>query len=225
MCAFIILHKRLELTRACSEALSSYLATNAVPKLQLGAGTNPLDEWFNTDVAPSTPGIHYLDSTQRFPFEDQTFRYIFSEHHIEHITYPEGLAMLRECYRALKPQGKLRIATPSLETLLHLYTTTRNDQQQRYIRFITDTFLQGRGYYYNPVFVINNAFRNWGHQFLYDQATLKNAMEEAGFVGITVERPGESADEHLRSIERHGHFIGHEDMNIFETMVLEGKRP
>jgi hypothetical protein len=77
---------------------------------------------------------------------------------------------------------------------------------------------------YNAVFVINNAFRNWGHQFLYDRTLLKGMLEEVGFGDITSVRPGESEDKHLRGIETHGQFIGDEAMNQFETMVLEGIR-
>ncbi len=73
--------------------------------------------------------------------------------------------------------------------------------------------------------MINNAFRDWGHQFIYDRATLQSAMEEVGFVDITRYAPGESDDEVLRGIESHGKAVGNADMNLFETMVLEAKRP
>jgi len=218
------LYHRLALGRASSQALQSYFESHSIRKLQLGTGINKLEGWFNTDITPSSPEVFFLDSTKTFPFEDTTFHYIFSEHHFEHITYDEGSQTLRECYRVLLPGGKIRIATPNLAALIGLYTPTPNRLQQHYIRFITDAFLpMARGY--TPAFVINNAFRNWGHQFLYDQATLQTAMEDAGFVDITPVTPGESTDEHLHNIEKHGEFIGDEAINKFETMVLEGSVP
>ncbi len=224
MIAPISLRQKLEWSRACSQAITPYLESHPVRKLQLGTGTNVLDGWFNTDICPSSSEVFFLDSTRSFSFDDATFDYIFSEHHIEHITYSEGLFTLRECYRVLKPGGKIRIATPSLEALISLYTPTPNDLQQRYIQFTTDAFLPEIRVY-DAAFVINNAFRNWGHQFLYDRATLQNALEEVGFVDITLAVPGESDDEQLRGVEKHGQFIGNEEMNRFETMVLEGMRP
>lgn len=206
------LHKKLGWSRTRSQAITSYLQSHQVRKLQLGAGTNVLDSWFNTDIAPSSPDVFFLDSTQRFPFDDATFHYVFSEHHIEHLAYDEGLFTLRECYRVLKPGGTVRIATPNLSILIGLCTPTPNELQQRYIRFITDTFLPGIRAY-NAAFVINNAFRNWGHQFLYDRATLQGAMEGAGFVDVTFPVPGESDDEELRGLEGHGQFIGDEEMS------------
>lgn len=219
----MIFHENLRWSRTRSQGIASYLETHHVRKLQVGAGTHVLEGWFNTDIVPSPPDVFYLDSTRSFAFENSTFDYVFSEHHIEHLTYSEGLFTLRECYRVLKPGGKVRIATPSLEALLSLYTPAPNKIQQRYIRFATDMFLPDVGVY-SAVFVINNAFHNWGHQFLYDTPTLRGAMREAGFVNVVPATSCESNDSHLRGIDRHGQFIGDEDINRFETMVLEGSR-
>jgi predicted SAM-dependent methyltransferase len=57
------------------------------------------------------------------------FDYVFSEHMIEHVSYAEGLLMLRECLRVLKPGGRIRIATPSLEVLLDLYKPSKTPIQ------------------------------------------------------------------------------------------------
>jgi predicted SAM-dependent methyltransferase len=192
--------------------------------LQIGAGPNILEGWLNSDQYPTSRGVVFLNATKPFPFEDCTFDYILSEHQIEHLTYKQGLFMLGECYRVLKPGGKMRVATPDLQTLIGLYAPERSDLQQRYIRWITDKFLPQIGIY-SECFVINSAFRDHGHQFIYDHATLESAMEEVGFVDIARYAPGESDDETLRGIESHGKSAGNEDMNRFETMVLEAKRP
>src|SRR5260221_172664 len=118
----ISLRTQLGWARTCSQEFASYLETHPIHKLQLGAGSNVLDGWFNTDMLPVPPTIFFLDCTKRFPFADATFHYVFSEHHLEHLSYREGLSMLRECCRVLRPDGKIRIATPDLEVLLGLYT-------------------------------------------------------------------------------------------------------
>lgn len=217
-----LLRKRAQI-HSSTQIIEEYLASHDVRKLQLGAGTNILEGWLNTDLSPSSASVCYLDTTRRFPFADESFEYVFSEHHIEHITYKEGLFTLRECYRVLRPGGIIRLATPDLGVLLGLYTPEPDELQQRYIRFIAERFLPGIQTP-RPAFVINNAFHNWGHQFLYDRATLQQALTEAGFLDISFTRPGESNNRHLRQIERHGQFIGDEEINQFETMVVEGKR-
>jgi hypothetical protein len=58
----------------------------------------------------------------------------------------------------------------------------------------------------------------------YDQQTLRRILEDAGFVDIVRWEPGESGDPALRGVESHGRALGDEDVNRFETLVLEGTR-
>ncbi len=208
--------------RFSSRAIGRYVASNRVRKLQLGAGRNSLPGWLNTDLARKSGRVVFLDITKPFPIDDDTFDYVYCEHMIEHISWYESLIMLQECRRILKPGGTIRIATPDLEVLVGLYNHNEGLLAERYIRWKTDRYLKGIPVY-KASFVINNAFRNWGHQFLYDGDLLEMAMRNAGFIDIRRCSPGESADENLRGIERHGEKAGDEEMNVFETMVFEGK--
>ena len=130
--------------------------------------------------------------------------------------------MLQECRRVLKPAGRLRVATPDLRVLLDLYKGEDKPIQEKYVRWITDTFLEGVEVY-KPTFVINNAFNNWGHQFLYDADTMALALGRAGFEDIRQWPNGESDDPQLRGIESHGKNIDDDDMAAFETMVFEAR--
>lgn len=199
--------------------IADYLAVNTTRRLQIGAGHNPLPGWLCTDLTPVHPGIASLDATRPFPFADNSFDAISSEHMIEHISYAQGQFMLRECHRVLKPGGRLRVATPDLQVLLALNTPKPEPLAARYLRWITERFLPDRPVH--PVFVINNAFRNWGHQFLYDAETLERALTQTGFSSIVRHKPGQSDDPALRGLEVHGDHIGDQEMNAFETMVFE----
>ncbi|MFO0872132.1 MAG: methyltransferase domain-containing protein [Pirellulales bacterium] len=205
-------------------AIRRYLARHDVRKLQVGSGPNLLSGWLNTDLCESSRlKAVPMDATKPFPLPSQEFDYVFSEHMIEHINYDQGLAMLQECFRVLKPGGRIRIATPDLEVLIGLHTPHRSPIQQRYLRWVAHRHLDEQREH--PAFVINNGFRNWGHQFIYDRATLQNALEATGFTDVTICRPGTSADDQLRGLESHGRLVGDEDINQFETMVLEASRP
>jgi predicted SAM-dependent methyltransferase len=209
-------------SRDVRQALKNYLATSGINKLQLGSGFAAPAGWLGTDIAPQSDGVVYLDATKPFPFEDETFDYVHSEHMIEHISWHEGLFMLRECRRVLKPGGTIRIATPDLEVLLGLYKRKEDSSlDEKYIKWITDTFMVGLNNY-KASFVINNAFRNWGHQFLYDGELMEMAMRETGFTNIRRCSMGESDDENLRGIESHGMNAVDEELVAFETMVFEG---
>lgn len=218
------LQRRLAQAQQLAEALTSYQAGRTDTRLQLGAGRHALPDWFNTDLQPLPPGIHYLDSSRPFPLPDASFDYVFSEHHLEHLSWPAGQLTLRECWRVLKPGGLLRIATPSLEALVGLITEQPSPLQQRYIDFMSESFLQP-DLPPGAASVVNNAFVSWGHQFLYDRPRLLADLAAAGFVEPVLQRPGQSEHPPLAGIEQHGRFIGDEQMNQFETMVVEVRRP
>lgn len=202
-------------------AIKGYLNSHAVRKLHLGAGHEGMPGWLSTDIDRGSPEVVYLDATKPFPLPDASFDYIFSEHMIEHISWQQGLFMLRECRRILKPGGVIRVATPDLEVLLGLYKNQdASPMAHRYIEWISDRYLNGIRLH-AAAFVINNAFRNWGHQFLYDGDLLALAMRETGFNNILRTMPGKSAHEHLRGLERHGKNVGNEEVMKFETMVFE----
>lgn len=203
--------------------IRDYLKSNEIRKLQIGAGPTSLKGWLSTDINPRSDQVVYLDATKRFPFEDGTFDYVYSEHMIEHITWPEGLFMLQECRRVLRAGGIVRVATPDLKVLLDLYLRPEETRGAAYIKWITDTFLEGVNVY-RPSFVINNAFENWGHQFLYDEETMTMALRHAGFEDIRRRESEQSDDPHLRGIESHGKNVGDRDTAAFETMAFEARR-
>ena len=204
--------------------VSRYLARSPEPKLQLGAGAVRMPGWHNTDGYPVSFAIVSVDAGRRLPFADATFTHVFSEHHIEHMPYLAGRSMLRDCHRVLRPGGRIRIATPDLDTLLGLHSSARSPEQERYIRWITDTWMPELGGIYRDVLVINNAFRAWGHQCVYDEATLRESLEAAGFVEVKRQAPGQSDDPRLRNLESHGSAVGNVELNWFETMVLEATK-
>ena len=89
--------------------ISRYLRENEIRKLQIGTSDSVRAGWLNTDLIPARRDVIYMDATAPFPFSDNTFDYICSEHMIEHIGYEAGFFMLGECFRVLRPGGTIRI--------------------------------------------------------------------------------------------------------------------
>lgn len=193
--------------------IERYLAAHDVAKLQLGAGDRPRDGWLNTDLhGYGRSELVYLDVRKRFPLPDASFDFVYSEHMLEHLSYAEGQRCLRECLRVLKPGGRIRVATPSLEQLAKLYDG--GELAQRYVRWAVAT-LEPETDATLPGVVINNFFRSWGHRFIYDPQTLRHALGQAGFVDIE-ERPVGELEQHLPE---------EPELNAYETFVLEARRP
>jgi predicted SAM-dependent methyltransferase len=193
--------------------IEAYLRAHDERRLQLGAADKPLAGWLNTDLHDyGRRDIVYLDARQTFPLPDGSFDTVYSEHMLEHLTYADGQRCLRECFRVLRPGGTIRIATPSLERLVRLYDG--GELQRRYVSWAADT-LEPDLRAPLPGAVVNNFFRSWGHQFIYDPATLRHALTQAGFVDVA-ERP-------IGELERH--LADQPQFNEYETFVLEARRP
>jgi len=193
--------------------IDTYLRTHEVRRLQLGAGDHPHADWLNTDLHDYGRGdeLVYLDVRKRFPLPDASFDVVYSEHMIEHLTYAEGQRCLQECLRVLRPGGRIRIATPSLQRLAALYDG--GETADRYVHWAVRT-LQPEVDAPLPGVVINNFFRSWGHRFVYDPQTLRHALGAAGFVGIE-EVPLGEFERHLAEVP---------EFNELETFVLEAQR-
>jgi predicted SAM-dependent methyltransferase len=191
-----------------------YLQAHDARRLQLGAGDHPKPGWLNADLHDygRSDELVYLDVRERFPLPDASFDIVFSEHMIEHLTFDEGQECLRECFRVLRPGGRIRIATPSLAQLARLYD--RSESAKRYVEWAVST-LEPETDAQLPGVVVNNFFRSWGHRFIYDPETLRHALTTAGFVDIE-ERPVGELEQHLAELP---------EFNEYETFVLEGRRP
>jgi predicted SAM-dependent methyltransferase len=202
--------------------VDKYLASHAVRKLQLGAGTVNLPGWLNTDIEPRRDQV-YLDAAGRFPIPDQSIDYIFAEQLIEHLSYEGGLTMLRECHRVLKPGGKIRLATPDLMALTAMFQEPKSDQMRQFLREKRTMHGWPEGPWPEAV-IINYQFRSFGHQFVYDARTLSGRLEEAGFTSVKQFAAGETDDPELQGIDyRHNDPAWH-DSNLVETMVLQAQR-
>jgi predicted SAM-dependent methyltransferase len=210
--------------------IARYLETHTVRKLQLGTGPNPLEGWLNTDrwpdIYPERRGeIIFLDATKPLPIADASLDYVFSEHLIEHVSEVDARSMLEECFRVARPGGRIRIATPDLARILSLYDDRLDEIQQHYLEWVTTRFRADIHADNSRCYVINRMFNSYGHKFIYDFETLSAMLAQAGFVDIVRFEPGESVDPVLRGIETHGRALGDDDVNRFETMVIEAARP
>lgn len=213
--------------------IARYLDNSATEKkLQLGCGRNWLEGWLNSDYFPRTSDILQLDVTVALPFEDDTFDYIFSEHVIEHISYPKGVYMLEECFRVLKPGGVLRVGTPDLAFLVNLYREdetsghARTQMEQEFLEYFLANEIKDRETN-APVdfdtYLINKFVRAWGHEFIYDEKSLRYIMKTLGFADITRCEVMESRHTTLCNVENvdrkpHGHIA-------LETIVMESTKP
>jgi predicted SAM-dependent methyltransferase len=156
-------------------------------RLHVGCGQEAIDGWINLDSRELPSVDRVLDVRRGLPFDDVAT--IYAEHFLEHLALEDGLAFLRECRRALRPEGVLRLSTPNLDWVLATHYAPGTDPSPE--NRVRDCFH------------LNRAFHGWGHQFLYNGPMLEASLKDAGFATVRFHRYGESDVAALRGLERH----------------------
>lgn len=190
-------------------------------KLHVGCGWNVLPGWLNCDVQPRYANVVHIDARHGLPFPDGIFDYVYHEHVIEHLRRADGLTLLAECFRVLRPGGKIRVTAPDLDFLWKLM----HEQTELTRRYVTEQVanLLPDEDAPHPVPIVNNFFKSFGHEFIYDFDFLRRTMERVGFAELRAGTVGTSEDPHLDGLENLERIP--EGFLELESMVIEARKP
>jgi predicted SAM-dependent methyltransferase len=184
-------------------------------KLNLGCGPDRRPGWVNADLGLT--GDPHLDVTRRFPFADETFALVFSEHLLEHLTEAEAARCLREVFRVLRPGGLLRLSTPDLSYFVAMYQAPPEQSlAHRKLNAEVSPWKYPVGAVSTPAQMLNDALRLWEHRHLWDEADLRVVLAGSGFVDIVRHQPGESDGPGTTGLEQR---LGE------GALVLEARKP
>ena len=172
-------------------------------KLNLGCGNNILKGWKNHDSD--------LDIRLPLPYSDNSIKYIFIEHCIEHIMHHEALKFFKEAHRVLEENGIIRLAFPDVEKIC-------NDYTQEYGNWIASKNFGNN----NILGAVENITNNHGHMALWTANMMKVILQAIGFYCTDAEVSVSSSPE-LSNCEGHQKVIGW-DNNLIETSIVEGTK-
>ncbi|MGV3723054.1 MAG: class I SAM-dependent methyltransferase [Actinomycetota bacterium] len=160
--------------------VAARLAGSGPVKLHLGCGESPKPGWVNVDLVGLPTDLAWnLDRS--LPFADCTVDAIFHEHVLEHLELDRGLAMVRECFRVLKPGGLLRIGVPDARKYIESYC----ESSHSFLRSVRP----GRP---TPLLALQEEFYSHGHRTMYDFETIELVGRAAGFHRVTQRNAGDS---------------------------------
>lgn len=209
--------------------VAAYLAHAQEPRLHIGCGGNILPGWLNTDQFAPGPDVVHLNATKSFPFGEATFKYVLSEHMIEHISHQDARSMLRECARVMQPGGVIRIGTPDVSRYVEMYQGKGDGVSRKALTYLIDDWIAA-GFHcaseyrpergtYNPLYVLNDVFMNYEHRFIYDYPTLEQMLLQAGFTSCVRCNAGRSSHPALNTVETHV-----DEVNAYLTLTIEAVR-
>lgn len=178
-------------------------------KLHLGCGSVIHPGWDNLDIAPPPGGI-VCDLRKPLPYGANSVDFIFHEHFIEHLDRDQGVRLLKECYRVLKPGGVMRISTPDLLLIAQDYL---DNFLSRYV---------GTWEPSTPAQLLNGAMRLWDHKFLFDITEIAYACSEAGFTKFDMESIGSIQMQYRKS--HYPELRNLETRPDYEDLIVEFKK-
>lgn len=113
------------------------------------------------------------DITQGLPYATGVVDLIFSHHQLEHLTYAEGLRLLRECRRVIRKDGAMRIVVPDFD---FVYSNSRDNDRIIQLSDFNAGAAESKTNTQRLYSVIGE-----GHKSFYCYETLDYQLREAGW--------------------------------------------
>ncbi|HME46304.1 MAG TPA: methyltransferase domain-containing protein [Syntrophorhabdales bacterium] len=139
--------------------------------VNLGCGTKYVPGMINVDGNLFRKKDIWLDVTLGLPFQDNSLQGIYSSHLLEHLSVQQVRRLLKECHRALKPGGALRLVVPSLEYAIQAYIQDKPASLPDW----PDEYRSIGGRFNNLMLCRNQ------HATLLDFTFLEELLKDAGF--------------------------------------------
>ena len=196
--------KKIDLLPHLAPFGSTLLSSLSLRGLHCGSGANLKAGFLNTDsmafsdergIATQVGGLTLIDdtyfyfqfdATKSFPVEDSSFEWIYSEHFIEHIPQNVAVAWFKDMKRLLKPGGLMRVSTPDLEKYIRGYLDPESLFFKEHIRRLNSMGVQNVPQ--RRAWLVNQIFRLWGHQHIYDFEELRFTAGLAGFTPASAKK-------------------------------------
>lgn len=173
-------------------------------KLNLGCGFRWLPGYLNIDIqtlehiatsaayygeptAPA-PGVEFLqhDLREGIPAGGVTVSEIILRETFEHLTYAEGLALLKECARVLVPGGTLDGEVPDLGVVIDLFLKGAKPES---FPDQPGMFSEWRENMIAQMLYADPYTPGYSHKSMYTHSMLKQVAEQAGLSACTWNNP------------------------------------
>ena len=178
-------------------------------KLHIGCGKHILTGWDNLDYP-------HIDARKHLNYSDNSIDYIFHEHMLEHLDEVDGFNFIKECYRILKPSGKMRISIPSFDGFIDCYNNWENDElvpeefKKKYrsrTDFLNKAILGEAAGVESKMLSVDwnvqhlNNNESW-HKYYYTKEDICDKLRISGFSKIEFKEKHISDDVNLQKLER-----------------------
>lgn len=197
--------------------------------VQYGCGLCAPVGWINFDASPTLQiqripllgklfrkklnvifpvNVKYGDIIKGLPIKENSCDAIFCSHTLEHLSLADFGKALKNTYTMLKSGGMFRCIVPDLEYAAREYIQSidRNEPSPN-MKFMQETMLGVEQRPKGMKGLLNTAFGNSHHLWMWDRKSLSDALADAGFHSIRQCRFNDCEDEKFIEVEYEGRFI------------------
>ena len=184
-------------------------------KINVGCGGECRPGWLNVDNTEKWQKVNYpityMNAIKPWPYEDNKFTAVLSEHMVEHIPREQNKLFFSEAYRTLKPGKTARITCPDRKFFENL-TDNSHPFVINYCREILSNAIP------NAERVRTRTLKDQGHVWIPTEDMLIEAMEEAGFKNVRRVEYGKSDVRIFNGLEKKN------GIREYETLCVEGTK-
>ena len=205
-----------------SEARLRKLAEQKNLKLHLGAGGDIKAGWVNLDLAfkpspkrrrarsdPETALVEY-DLRRGLPLPEGSCEYIYSSHFFEHLEYRNGLRLMRDCHRALRPGGVFRVALPTFKGLFSRYLQSDEESglspalSKQILKLLPDL---EPGTERMVDWVNYGVYQRGEHRYIYDENKVVLLLRGIGYGSVEESRYEEGMDPDTEARRKYSFYV------------------
>lgn len=198
--------------------------------VQYGCGLSAPEEWTNFDASPTlriqkTPllgfllsknlnahfpkNVKYGDIVKGLPIPDNSCDGIYCSHVLEHLSYEDFTIALKNTYKILRPGGIFRLVMPDFGYMVDSYLANRGKgDREASITFMKKSGLALKTRPRGVKALLQSAFGNSGHRWLWDTNATIVELEKVGFRDIRKFEFNNSEDQMFTLVEDEGRFQG-----------------
>lgn len=193
--------------------------------VQYGCGFSAPEGWRNFDASPTLAlqrlpligiaarrvrkpfprGVERGDVLRGLPVPQASCKGIYASHVIEHLALEDARTALRNTRSLLAPDGRFRVVVPDLRAYAQRYIDS--EESSAALRFIDDTRMGLRSRPRSMLGRASASLSNAHHRWMWDESSLADELEKAGFGNVRPCTFGDSEDPQFKLVEDPGRFV------------------
>lgn len=163
-----------------------------IERLELGSGFHPTPGFTHLDINPNAPHVDIVGTAWPLNLPAGSVGEIRAVDVLEHLSYWDTPKILSNWFNVLAPNGTIYIQVPDADTIIRWYVGDPDKLVERLPQGLPKHPMAGAawrllGGHHDGVYVNEDDDFRWNaHYALFSEFTLRQALQQAGFVDIII---------------------------------------